>query len=149
MQLKPDQVLMITILAVYVLSQQSWSAKVPPTGLGNIGSLDHSTWIVYARPPSGVDQLEAGHLILALHQVVFTKARNPDGYGGVRARLMLRDKPIGIIDFTTERPPRELSSRHGGSATLNTSSKVSASSVSDFGPGNRSRGPEFHDGVAV
>ncbi|KAL8801050.1 MAG: hypothetical protein Q9182_004742 [Xanthomendoza sp. 2 TL-2023] len=107
MPLEPTDVLRMIVATVWILARQGWTsrvdlAKVDPTILPP----EATVFIAITRAPMRGDQLQAGHVILALHQAIFQMAGPPQSFCGWRATLKLRDRPIAIMSITNQRPPR-------------------------------------------
>ena len=133
MPLQPDQVLMMILLLVSRFSLQRWTDRVDLRGSEVRESTDRTNFITISRAPTRGDLLQPSHLILAFHQAAFQMASQPNGFRGLRARLTLRGKPIGLIVMTNERPYRQLINAMSDSAELNTIPSTPRPIVSDLG----------------
>lgn len=97
------------IEVVIRLLPQCWNDEVDLEKIIVLGSDDGSMFLYISRAPLRGDQLRTSHVVLSLHQAVWRMAaRGEEHFSGVRARLLLRKKPIGIISFSNERPPGSL-----------------------------------------
>ena len=106
MPLDPVQILMASFIIIYRLSLQRWNDNADVTDIWFSVSNDGKHFLCIIPAPLGGEQLKSSHLVLAIHEAVFRMYNPAHGFQGLRERLQLRNRPIAMVSFTTEPPPR-------------------------------------------